>query len=92
VLTRLYAGDGRLMAEYAKEKRVFMPIDTIPDLLKHAFIAAEDQNFYVHQGVDFYRDRAGRCRQPGAWRPPEGCFDDHAAGRQELSADQRSVL
>ncbi|MCM2343802.1 MAG: penicillin-binding protein 1A [Alphaproteobacteria bacterium] len=54
VLTRLYAGDGRLMAEYAKEKRVFMPIDTIPDLLKHAFIAAEDQNFYVHEGVDFF--------------------------------------
>lgn len=54
VLTRLYAGDGRLMAEYAKEKRVFMPIDTIPDRLKHAFIAAEDQNFYVHEGVDFF--------------------------------------
>ena len=54
VLTRLYAGDGRLMAEYAKEKRVFMPIDTIPDQVKNAFIAAEDQNFYVHQGVDFY--------------------------------------
>lgn len=53
VLTRLYAGDGRLMAEYAKEKRVFMPIEKIPDLLKHAFIAAEDKNFYVHQGVDF---------------------------------------
>ena len=53
VLTRLYAGDGRLMAEYAKEKRVFMPIDTIPDQVKHAFIAAEDQNFYVHEGVDF---------------------------------------
>ncbi len=53
VLTRLYAGDGRLMAEYAKEKRVFMPIDTIPDQVKKAFIAAEDQNFYVHEGVDF---------------------------------------
>ncbi|QQG36564.1 MAG: penicillin-binding protein 1A [Micavibrio aeruginosavorus] len=54
VLTRLYAGDGRLMAEYAKEKRVFIPIDAIPDLLKNAFIAAEDQNFYVHEGVDFF--------------------------------------
>ncbi|MFN3826193.1 MAG: penicillin-binding protein 1A [Micavibrio sp.] len=53
VLTRLYAGDGRLMAEYAKEKRVFMPIETMPDLLKKAFISAEDQNFYVHEGVDF---------------------------------------
>ena len=53
VLTRLYAGDGRLMAEYAEEKRVFIPIDTIPDQVKNAFIAAEDQNFYVHEGVDF---------------------------------------
>ena len=53
IVTRLYAGDGRLMAEFAQEKRVFMPIETIPDLVKQAFIAAEDKNFYEHPGVDF---------------------------------------
>jgi len=53
IVTRLYAGDGRLMAEFAQEKRVFMPIETIPDLVKQAFIAAEDKKFYEHPGVDF---------------------------------------
>ncbi|MCD8526068.1 MAG: penicillin-binding protein 1A [Alphaproteobacteria bacterium] len=53
VLTRLYAGDGRLLAEYATEKRVFVPIEFIPDLVKNAFIAAEDQNFYEHGGIDY---------------------------------------
>ena len=52
IVTRLYAGDGRLMAEFAQEKRVFMPIEKIPPLVKQAFISAEDKNFYTHQGVD----------------------------------------
>lgn len=52
IVTRIYAGDGRLLAEYAQEKRIFMPIHTIPDMVKNAFISAEDQNFYQHQGVD----------------------------------------
>lgn len=52
IVTRLYAGDGRLMAEFAQEKRVFVPIENIPELIKDAFIAAEDQNFYKHNGVD----------------------------------------
>ncbi len=51
-VTRLYSSDGRLMEEYAKEKRVFVPITAIPNRLKNAFIAAEDQNFYSHPGVD----------------------------------------
>ena len=53
IVTRLYAGDGRLMAEFAQEKRVFTPIESIPDRVKNAFIAAEDKNFYTHPGVDF---------------------------------------
>lgn len=52
IVTRIYAGDGRLLAEYAQEKRIFMPIHAIPDILKNAFISAEDQNFYQHQGID----------------------------------------
>ncbi len=54
IVTRLYAGDGRLMAEFAQEKRVFVPIENMPDLVKQAFIAAEDKNFYEHEGVDFF--------------------------------------
>ena len=47
IVTRLYAGDGRLLAEFATERRVFVPIEFVPNLVKNAFIAAEDQNFYT---------------------------------------------
>ena len=52
-ITRLYAGDGRLLAEYATEKRVFVPLAAIPKLVSNAFISAEDKNFYEHEGIDF---------------------------------------
>lgn len=52
IITRIYAGDGRLLAEYAQEKRIFMPIEVIPDIVKNAFLSAEDKNFYLHKGVD----------------------------------------
>ncbi len=52
VITRVYAGDGRMMEEYAEEKRVFIPVDSIPDLVKQAFLSAEDKNFYQHHGID----------------------------------------
>lgn len=53
-VTRLHAGDGRLIAEYAKERRVFVPVSAMPRRVKQAFIAAEDQNFYRHYGVDLF--------------------------------------
>ncbi len=52
IVTRLYADDGKLMAEYAKEKRFFLPLSAIPKAVQRAFIAAEDKNFYSHQGID----------------------------------------
>ena len=52
IVTRIYAGDGRMLAEYAQERRVFVPIEVIPDQVKNAFLAAEDKNFYTHPGVD----------------------------------------
>ena len=51
-VSRVYAGDGRLLAEYAREKRVFVPIDVIPRRVINAFISAEDKNFYDHYGID----------------------------------------
>ena len=50
--TRVQAGDGRLLTEYAREPRVFVPIEAVPQRVIDAFIAAEDQNFYRHPGVD----------------------------------------
>jgi penicillin-binding protein 1A len=52
VMSRVYAGDSRLLAELASERRIFVPITAIPDIVKQAFISAEDQNFHSHRGVD----------------------------------------
>ena len=52
ITTRLYAGDGRLMSEYAVEKRLFVPISAIPRRVVDAFLSAEDQDFYRHPGFD----------------------------------------
>jgi penicillin-binding protein 1A len=53
VTTRVEAADGTLLAEYARENRLFQPIGTMPPLLIDAFISAEDKDFYSHHGVDF---------------------------------------
>jgi penicillin-binding protein 1A len=52
VMSRVFAGDGRLIAELATERRIFVPFSEIPDVVKQAFVAAEDQNFWTHNGVD----------------------------------------
>lgn len=52
ISTRVHAGDGQVIAEFATEKRTFVPIGVIPLRIKRAFIAAEDQRFYEHRGVD----------------------------------------
>jgi penicillin-binding protein 1A len=52
VMSRVHAGDGSLIAEYAKERRLYLPIQAIPRLVINAYLAAEDKNFYRHSGVD----------------------------------------
>ena len=53
VVSRIYAGDGSLLKEYAREKRLFVPISAVPPKVIQAFLSAEDQNFYSHIGIDF---------------------------------------
>jgi len=53
VTTRVHAADGTLLAEYARERRLFQPIETIPPLVINAFISAEDKDFYKHGGLAF---------------------------------------
>ena len=53
VMTRVHATDGALVAEYARERRLYLPIQAIPKLVLNAFIAAEDKSFYEHGGLDF---------------------------------------
>ena len=51
-ISRIYSGEGQLIDEFAQERRLFVPIDDVPDRVKHAFISAEDRNFYEHAGFD----------------------------------------
>ena len=51
-ISRIYSGQGRLIDEFAQERRLFAPANTIPALVKQAFISAEDKNFYEHDGYD----------------------------------------
>ncbi|MCR9125322.1 MAG: PBP1A family penicillin-binding protein [Rhodobacteraceae bacterium] len=51
-ISRIYSGEGRMIDEFARERRLFAPAEEIPDLVKQAFISAEDKNFYQHSGYD----------------------------------------
>ena len=75
VTTRLFAGDGQLLMEYAAEKRLFVPIDKIPSRVKNAFIAAEDKHFYSHGGIDYIgivRAVVNNLKNFGKGRRPAG--------------------
>ena len=73
VMTRIHAVDGSLLAEYARERRLYLPIQAIPQRVKNAFLSAEDKNFYEHGGLDFggilragilYAQNMGKGRRP----------------------------
>ncbi len=73
VMTRIHAVDGALLAEYARERRLYLPIQAIPKRVINAFIDAEDKNFYEHGGLDFsgilragvlYAQNMGTNRRP----------------------------
>ena len=75
VMTRVYGGDGRLLAEYATEKRIFVPIKATPKRVIQSFLAAEDKNFYIHSGVDFLsviRAALTNVRNIGSSKRPVG--------------------
>ena len=52
ISSRVYSEDGKLIAEYAIEKRLFVPYDSIPEVVINSFLSAEDKNFFNHPGVD----------------------------------------
>jgi len=52
MISRIYSGEGHIIDEFAIERRLFTPAEEIPDIVKQAFISAEDKNFYEHNGFD----------------------------------------
>ncbi|MQW88284.1 penicillin-binding protein 1A [Sinorhizobium saheli] len=93
VTTRFHAGNGALMAEYARERRLYLPIQAIPDRVKAAFISAEDKNFYQHPGIDpsgLVRAIAVNLQNFGSGRRPVGAstITQQVAKNFLLTADQ----
>jgi penicillin-binding protein 1A len=75
VMTRVHAADGALVAEYARERRLYIPIQAVPKLVINAFLAAEDKNFYEHGGLDFTgiaRAAVNYIQNYGSSRRPQG--------------------
>ncbi|HLA20612.1 MAG TPA: penicillin-binding protein 1A [Pseudolabrys sp.] len=75
VMTRVHAADGSLVGEYARERRLYIPIQAVPKLVINGFLAAEDKNFYEHGGLDFTSiARAGfiYIQNYGSSRRPQG--------------------
>jgi len=75
VMSRVYAADARPIAELATERRIFVPYSAIPEMVKHAFVSAEDQNFWIHRGVDplaIARAALTNLQQMGQDRRPIG--------------------
>jgi penicillin-binding protein 1A len=75
VMTRVHASDGSLLAEYARERRLYLPVQAVPKLVTNAFIAAEDKNYYEHGGIDFSgiaRAAVLYIQQYGSGRRPQG--------------------
>lgn len=93
VTTRVHAANGALMAEYARERRLYLPIQAIPDRVKAAFLSAEDKNFYNHPGVDvtgLFRAIVVNLQQMGSGRRPVGAstITQQVAKNFLLSSDQ----
>ncbi|MEM7069709.1 MAG: transglycosylase domain-containing protein, partial [Pseudomonadota bacterium] len=76
VTTRIHSADGSLMAEYARERRLYLPIQAVPETIKAAFLSAEDKNFYKHPGIDM----------TGIMRAVVTNFQNYGSGRRAVGA------
>ena len=93
VTTRVHAGDGSLVAEFATEHRIFVPIEDIPEPLKNAFLSAEDKKFYQHGGIDPWGILRGAVLNPlqGKRQAGGSTITQQVAKNMLLSSDRRLV-
>jgi len=94
VTTRIHAGDGTLVAEFARERRLFVPAESIPVTVKQAFISAEDKTFYEHGGVywkGWPRAQLNNLKNMGTGAPLQGAstITQQVAKNFLLTSDQR---
>jgi hypothetical protein len=94
-LTRVHANDGRVMAEFAHERRIFVPIGQMPQRVINAFIAAEDKSFYSHPGIsvpDILRASLQNLMNYGSNRRPIGASTiTQQVARNFLLGDELSI-
>jgi penicillin-binding protein, 1A family len=93
VTTKVHASDGQLMAEFARERRLYLSIQAIPDRVKAAFLSAEDKNFYNHPGIDvtgLIRAVITNAQNLGSGRRPVGAstITQQVAKNFLLTSDQ----
>jgi penicillin-binding protein 1A len=91
VMSRVHAGDGGLLAEYARERRLYLPIQAMPRLLVSAYLSAEDKNFYSHKGIDpegIARAIVTNYRNRGARQQGASTITQQVAKNFLLSSDQ----
>lgn len=94
VVTRIHAGDGSLLTEFARQRRLFVPINAVPEHVINAFLAAEDKNFYSHNGFDILgivRAMFTNIKNLGSNRPLVGAstITQQVARNFLLTLDQR---
>ena len=96
VVTRFQAGDGRLLAEYATERRVWVPVSAMPRRIVDAFVSAEDQNFWSHPGIDIQgiaRAMVANISRLSQGRRPEGASTiTQQVARNFLLSDNLSMM
>ena len=84
-VTYIYSDDGRVIGEYSHERRIVVPLAKIPEHVRHAFIAAEDANFYHHPGIDLVSIFRAFVKNIEAGKTVQGRQHHHPAGHQVLS-------
>lgn len=92
IMSRVHAGDGKLVAEFATEHRVYVPSEELPDQLIKAFISAEDKTFYEHSGIDLWGMFRGVVLNPLMGKKQTGGSTiTQQVVKNMLTGDERSI-
>jgi len=92
IMSRVHAGDGKLVAEFATEHRVYVPSEELPDQLIKAFISAEDGSFFEHSGIDLWGTFRGAVLNPlMGRRQTGGSTITQQVVKNMLVGDERSI-
>ena len=87
ISSRVYSENSKLIAEYALEKRLFIPYESIPDKVINAFLSAEDKNFFDHPGIDakgIVRAIVKKYKKHFSKQKIRRCLNHHTTSRKKF--------